>query len=106
MAVAHRLRHLAGFEIFRRLPRGGRDRCLDQRHVGDAALAIPRRADEACECGVGRKQRAEHIGGLHTRPHRHLSRLAGDRQHARKRLDDEIDAGPAAVRSGLAESGY
>ena len=102
--VAHRLRHLAGFEIFRRLPGRRRDRGLDQRNVGDAAFAVPRRADEARQRRVGRKQRAEHVGGLHARPHRHLARLAGHRQHAGERLDDQIDAGAPPVRPGLAEA--
>ena len=45
--VAHRLRHLAGLEIFRRLPGRRRDRGFHQRDVGDAAFAVARGADEA-----------------------------------------------------------
>jgi hypothetical protein len=104
MAVAHRLRHLAGFEIFRRLPGGCGDRRLHQRNVGDAAFAGPSSAEQARERCVRREQGAEHISGLHPRPHRHLARLAGHRQNAGKRLDNEIDAGAPPVRSGLAEA--
>ena len=44
--VAHRLRHVSGFEIFRSLPGRRSNRRLDQRYVGDAAFAVAGRADE------------------------------------------------------------
>jgi hypothetical protein len=104
--IAERLRHLAGLEIFRRFPCRRRDRGFDQRHVGDASFAVARGAHQAGERGIGRKQRAEHVGGLHAWPHRHLAGRACDRQHAGERLDDQIDAGARAIRTGLTEAGH
>ena len=104
MPVAQRLRRIAGLEIFRGLPGGGGDRGLDQRDVGDASLAVARRAHEAGERGIGREQCAEHVGGLHARPHRHLAGFSRHRKRARERLDDQIDAGAPPVRPGLAEA--
>ena len=102
--VAERLRHLAGLEIFGRLPGRRRDRRLDQRDVGNPPLALARRAHQPRQGRIGGEQRAEHVGGLQARSHRHLARLAGHRQRARERLDDQIDAGAAPIRPGLAEA--
>jgi hypothetical protein len=104
--VAERLGNLSGRKIFRRFPGRGGDRRLHQRDVGDASLAVPASADEAAQGGVGGEQRAEHVGRLHAGPRRHPARLAGHRQRAREGLDDQVDAGAAPVRPGLAEAGH
>ncbi len=101
MAVAERLRGLAGLQIFRRFPRRRRDCGLDQRDVGDATFAVACRADKAGERGIGRKQCAEHVRRLYARPHRHLAGLAGDGQDAGERLDDQVDSSAPPLRSAL-----
>ena len=82
--VAHRLRHLAGFEIFRRLPGRRRDRGLDQRNVGDAAFAVSRRADEARQASR-RWQTARRTRRRSARPAASASRPARRSPTARRR---------------------
>ncbi len=97
--------HLAGREVAARLPDAERHRRLEQAQVDVLAPPGLLAGDVRRQDGVAAEQRAGQVRDRHADLDGRALRLAGDAHDAAHALEDQVEAGPLAVRPGLAEAG-